>query len=245
MRSAEGRAACPPSHRELIVNTWTQRTLLAATLACALAPPALADSLKPWVDEYGVVSRVERGIAELGLDNVLIFTSRSESDNGTDGSSTNVTFIGGPTFRYFIIDNLSLGLNANFLMRSASVETTVGAQTTSVSATELGVLGTLHADYLLRVGRGMFVKPGLGLGGFWTSADVPIEGSALERSATTVGGVVRAQLGLVYYTSAKFNLRASIDTLLLFGKRTSDDEVIDVSVFELDLGWNVGFSYVF
>ncbi len=108
-----------------------------------------------------------------------------------------------------------------------------------MSATELGVLGTLHADYLLRVGRGVFVKPGLGLGGFWTSADVPIEGSALERSATTVGGVVRAQLGLVYYTSAKFNLRAS------FGKRTSDDEVIDVSVFELDLGWNVGFSYVF
>lgn len=207
---------------------------------------ALADTLTPQKQEIGVISEISAGIAEIGIENLLILTINNNSADGLDVSSTSVSFIGGPTFRYFVMNNLSVGLNVNLLLQSSSVETTTATQTTNAESSEVGVLGTVMADYYVNLGRGMFLKPGIGGGGFYTSTDLPVaEGSDVVQKASASGGVVRAQLGFVYYTSRHFNLRAGIDALMLFGSRTTDNSDVSVDVFELDLGWNVGFSYVF
>lgn len=65
------------------------------------------------------------------------------------------------------------------------------------------------------------------------------------------GGVARGQIGLVKYTSSNFNLKASIDVIAAFGSvnetedGTSNSAEIKRSLLEIDVGWNVGFAYVF
>lgn len=233
------------------------RTALIGILVCSAAA-AGADTLQPGSGQYGEITRLGRGIAELGLENLLIIRSNSETTKAkgssaeTEASTFATVFVGGPTFRYFLIDNLSLSINANLYVQHSSTETkSDGKSVSDTSVTEMGILGTVMAEYAVSMGRGMFLRPALGGGGFYTSQETPVEvnGKELKQKTSRAGGAARAQVGLVYYTSAHFNLRAAVDVLMQFGTRKLDAEgeapESEKSQTLVDVGWNVGFMYVF
>lgn len=233
-----------------------KRTLMSITLAgltLLMAFPASADRLTRGGKDYGHITRLGKGIMEFGLDNVLVVKSISSTTPEVEGTDTGDTvsstltavFVGGPTFRYFLIDNLSLSLNANVEIRHDSVSTKIGkAAETEAKSTSLGVLGTLMVDYYISVGRGMFIKPGIGGGGFYLSERTPTADPNIERKQTRLGGVGRFQFGFVYYVNNNWNLKANVDVLARFGSITPE-EGESISLLEIDTGWNVGFAYIF
>ncbi|MFT7624652.1 MAG: hypothetical protein ACI9WU_003840 [Myxococcota bacterium] len=132
-----------------------------------------------------------------------------------------------------------------------SAEVTTGTTTTESSFTDLGFLATVMADYYISVGRGMFIKPGIGGGYFRVSGDkdvagINVAGTNLVEKITRSGGVGRVQLSLVFYTSNQFNLKAGVDVLARFGSKESDQDPStgSTSILEIDAAWNVGFAYV-
>ena len=220
-------------------------------LACGFALPmaAHADPLTPGGHDSGVVTSIGPGVVELGMDNVLVLDFRDDAvSSGGSVSGLGVSFIGGPTLRVFVMPNFSVALNLNLLLekRTSTVTDAAGAETKTLDDNSLGFVGTVMADYYVRLGRGMFFKPGLGGGGFFLSHRLPgaVDGTrVIENSA---GGIVRAQLGLVYYTSRRFNLKAGVDLLALFGSRKAQTDGAEArSLMEIHAGWNVGFGYVF
>ena len=215
------------------------RAIAPLVLLTLLGTTAYADTLAPSAkNERGYITRLGKGLMELGLDSLVVWTSRSITVNDVEASSSELTLSVGPTFRYFVIDNLGVSLNVNALVtrRNPGDEAVM----------EYGVLALLDVDYYVSLGKGMFFKPGVGGGGlFKTRSEVvdPLQPS-VKQSFTTIGGAFRVQLGFVYYTSPKFNLRASLDFLGQFGT-TKSDNVPDQSLFQMDLGWNVGAAMVF
>lgn len=221
-------------------------SLAALTMLAAAPTPGRADTLGPRDrDDRGEITRLGKGLMEIGLDSLFVWTSRSVEVGGTTTKASTSTVSVGPTFRYFLIDNLGLSLNVNALVSHDAASTETAGVTDEVSNTELGVLGLVDLDYYVALGHGFFLKPGLGGGGFWKSRDEPLASDpSLKRTITTTGGAFRVQLGFVYYASPKFTMRASVDFLGLFGTRTSDGSP-DESLLQMDLGWNVGAGYVF
>ncbi len=198
-----------------------------------------ADTLTPkGIDTRGVITHISKGVFELGIDSTLIFQSRSDEDaGGITTTSTQLTVVAALTPRYFIIDNLSASLSLGFLATSGSVDT--------VSTSETGGVFLAAADYYLRLGGGLFIKPGLGVGGFITNTSVDI-GAGLSQDESGSGFAGRAQLGLVYYASSRFNVKAGLDFLMLFGSSTTEDGTDTSRSFQqFSLGWNVGFGYTF
>lgn len=217
----------------------TLRAIASLALVTLMATSANADSLGPsrW-SERGFITHLNKGLMGIGVDSLIVWTSRSITVDSTTTSASEMTLSIGPTFRYFVIDNLGVSLNVNALVTRQNP----GDEAIS----EFGVLGLVDVDYYISLGRGMFFKPGVGGGGFWKTRSEAIDPAtpSVKQSFTTTGGAFRVQLGFVYFTSPKFNLRASIDFLGQFGTTTSDN-VPDQSVFQMDLGWNVGAAFVF
>ena len=222
---------------------------LALTPALALAAPAAqADTLGPSSrEERGFITRLGKGLFELGVGSLLVYTSRTTGIDESEASTSAATVAVGPSLRYFLIDNFALMLDVSALIAHQSASTTVAGATSESSTTEVGVLGLVGADYYLSLSKNMFFKPGLAVGGFWKSYSEPSPADPdATRKVTSAGGAGRVQLGLVYYTSPKFNLKAGLDVLALFGTRSGDGASDpDEDLFQLDLGWNVGFGYVF
>jgi hypothetical protein len=125
-------------------------------LIMILPAPALADSLQPGSNDPGVITHLGKGLKELGLDSMLVVGY----DKTGEASSLKATLLTGPTFRYFIRDNLNLAVNASFLFKKASAGD-LGGQT------DIGGLGTIAAGYHASPGRGMFLEPLIGVGGFF------------------------------------------------------------------------------
>lgn len=220
---------------------------IAGLLACGVAT---ADTLRP-SSGHGHITRINKGVVELGLDNILLIRFGSDTTPAigaakeTKRTTFSANFIGGPTFRYFLIDNLSLSLNVNFTAGVTSTTTDVGGTSTESEAKELGVLGGIMVDYYVRLGRGMFFKPGIGGGGYFASISTPTGQANLTRKDSRFGGLGRVQLGFVYYTSVHFNLKAAVDILFAFGKRSVEGQDEKNSEVLVDAAWNVGFAYVF
>ncbi|TNF31070.1 MAG: hypothetical protein EP329_12900 [Deltaproteobacteria bacterium] len=215
------------------------RAIPSLALVALLATAAQADTLGPTQQsERGYITNLSKGLMEVGLDSLIVWTSRSLTVNDIETSSSEMTLSVGPTFRYFVIDNLGVALNVNALVTRRNPGTE--------AVTEMGVLALLDVDYYLKLGKGMFFKPGVGAGGLFKTRSEPIDPAnpSIKQSFNTTGGAFRVQLGFVYYTSPKFNLKACLDFLGQFGT-TKSDNVPDQSLFQMDLGWNVGAAYVF
>ncbi len=223
--------------------------LVALASGFALPRAAHADPLTPGGQDSGVVTSISRGVVELGMDNVLVLDFRDDAQpSGGSVSGLGVSFIGGPTLRVFVLPNFSVALNLNLLLekRTSTLTDAAGAETTTLDDNSIGFVGTVLADYYVRLGRGMFFKPGLGGGGFFLSHRIPGATDGTRILESSAGGIIRAQLGLVYYTSRRFNLKAGVDLLALFGSRKAKTDGAEArSLMEIHAGWNVGFGYVF
>jgi hypothetical protein len=200
-----------------------------AILLVLLAPtPALADTLYSGSSSSGFITRLGKGVKEIGLDSMLVVGY----DKTGDASALRVSLLTGPTFRYFIIDNLSLAFNASFLLKDASAG---GA----AAQLDVGGVGSVSAGYNLSVGGGMFIEPVLGVGGFYGSRKVGADPGAIR--SNIFGGTGTLGLAFAFYPYSRFSVRAGPQAVASFGRSSGSG----AGFFSMDAGFSVGFSYVF
>lgn len=184
------------------------------------------------------ITALGRGVKEIGLDNILVLGyDKFSNDAGVDVSEFRMTYLGGLTFRYFVVNNLALTLQVQGLYKKAAGD----------EGKTFGVLGAIGAAYYMRLGHGLFLSPGAAAGGYWGKRETTVgstgPGVALIESRTAVGGLARFDFSFVYYIGPRFNLRAGPEFIFLFGSLDTEPE--SISTFQMDGGFKVGFSYVF
>jgi hypothetical protein len=193
-------------------------------------------------------SQVNKGVFELGLDNALLVRYRSaEMAPGSEDTVAQLSAIyaGGFTPRYFIMRNFALSANIHLFLEKLTTTTTIGGVESETSTSDTGVLGILMAHYYVRLGFGMFWKPGVGGGGFYGKRSHPVEGATNQTLNNTLsGGAARIDLGMVYFAGEHFNLKAGPDVLIRFGSE-KPEEGEATSFTSVDVGFNVGVGYTF
>jgi hypothetical protein len=208
-------------------------------LAFAAARPASAiTTITPGTDGIEAISG---GVFEIGLDNLLLVRFNSYGSGDSKSSALEASYMGGITPRFFLIDNLSLAANLNLFLGKTSTES--GGDESS--SDDLGFLGLIAANYYVRLGYGMFFAPGIGGGGFYFNRSMPnaaTPGTSLDYAL--YGGVVRFDLGFVFYAGPHFNLKGGPEILARFGKVKADvagAEAQDLTTVEA--GFHIGLAY--
>lgn len=221
------------------------KTILAAIpLLVAFAAPPDARALQTITPGTDGIERISAGVMELGLDAILLVRFSSNSQGDATSSVLDATFMGGLTPRYFLADNLSLALNLNVFYGRLSTETSTPAGDSEVTISDLGFLGVLLCNYYLRLGYGMFWKPGLGVGGFYGTRSIPA-GTGLSAESAVYGGVVQFDLGFVYYAGPHFNLKAGPQILVRFGKEKAESAPEADDLITVEAAFNAGLAYSF
>jgi hypothetical protein len=189
--------------------------------------------------------RIGRGVIDLGLDNTLL--SRYSKDDQT--SSLNLAYFGGITGRYFLADNLGLGLSVNgFYQQDNTSSEGAGAAggALETTASDRGIITFAMVDYYLRLGHSFFLKPGLGGGFFYGWRTLPTTQQGVKLEHTLVGGAGRLNLGVVYYAGAHLNLKAGADVILRVGnERAAETGGEDLRFTSVEAGFGVGVGYSF
>lgn len=229
-----------------------KRSLFGCILLVTLLGGGAAFAERIVSDTHGV-SAVGAGVKEVGIESMFLLSSSSKAETKAgakdDTSATRVSLLGGLFFRYFIVDNLYLSGNVGALYRSdgASVGGNSVAKISSV-----GFLGTIGAGYLARLGGGMFLAPAVGVGGYSLNTDTTTKISTTDvtTSSGEAGLAVRLELGFVFYSSAKFNLFARPQALVLLGTSKLKNQPAGASdqsskTTTIDGGFDVGVSLVF
>ena len=215
--------------------------IVALALAGLLVLPAVAEAkrLTRGNSSWKSISRIGKGVVELGLDQLFLL----RSDSTESQSATQVIYLGGPTLRVFVIDNLSLALNINLTYRHEASR----LNNVEASSGQLGASGMLGLNYYLHIAGGFFFKPGFGMGGFYSKRRLPATTiSGLEIVHTVAGFTGRVDIGFAFFFSRRVNVKAGIDVLASFGKDTPDSGTVDGQSFSrVDGGFNVGIAYVF
>jgi hypothetical protein len=197
-----------------------------------LPAPARADTLYPGSNSAGVITLLSRGVKEIGIESILVVGY----DKAGDVSTLRASALAGPTFRYFVANNVSLALNGSVLYKTSSTSGTPGQS-------DIGGLGTLTVGYYASLGGGMFIEPLLGVGGFYARRTVGDDPGAIR--SDIYGGTGRVGLELVFYPSSRFSLRAGPEAVASFGKSSSTAQAVGATFVSVDAGFGVGLSYVF
>jgi len=214
----------------------TSAVVIAALTMLMAGQAQAARSIGPGTSGY---ERINKGVVDLGFfDSILLLRHYNNPD--ADSSTLYFALIGGFTPRYFLANNLALGLNLNLFVQRQWAD--VGGVRSEGS--DLGFLGHVTINYYIRLGSSFFWKPGLGGGGFYGSHKVPLDDDGLVEQSSIYGGSIRVDLGFVYYAAKNFNLRAGPDLLFRFGVDRAPSE--DGNSFtSFDAGLSVGFGYSF
>lgn len=209
-------------------------TLVAASLSTASAQ----------VPRRGIMSPsdfVRGGVMEVGLSGLFLLNYATQGDD----ESLRVTVRGGLSFAYFLRRALSLRLElAGGYFHQNNSNATNRDTTTNETTFQVDVM----ANYYLHISRGMFWKPGLGLGFRTGSQSVTVpdtNGNDIRARASLLGGHVRLDLGLAFFSSPHFNLKAGPEFFFSFGGVDPDDGSAGSGFFRIDAGFSLGAYYVF
>jgi len=180
---------------------------------------------------------VRGGTMELGLGGLFLMNY----DKIGDSESFRVSVRGGLSFAYFLRRALSLRIELAGGYYKANDDTT--------NADESSFQVDAMINYYLHISRGMFWKPGIGLGfrfgNRFASVDVP-PATTISSRASVIGGHVRFDLGLAFFSSPRFNLKAGPEFFLSFGSVNPDDPAAESDGFvRLDAGFSLGAYFVF
>jgi len=240
-------------HR-FIARTLASSIFLATALVSVAAS---ADRLEPGQGNHGAITTIGRGAKELAIESTFVLSAAGVAETtagaGDKASTTRMTILGSPTFRYFVADDFALSFQPGVFFESDTA-TTGGKD--HVKQKAVGALGTLSASYYASLGLGMFVVPTLGVGGFVGTEDthVPSGSGDLSIRSTRSGVALRGGLGLALYTSSHFNCFARPEVVALIGShKTRDDanaaaagvSTESKSFYNVVGGFTVGVSYVF
>jgi hypothetical protein len=204
---------------------------------------------------------INKGVFDLGLENMLLFRSNSTPIKGTSGvedgevSASEFAYQGGLSGRYFVIRNLAVGASANFFMRSRTDETDQPGpsdEPVEITSKDSGFIGFAMAHYYIRLGNSFFITPGLGGGYFTGTRETPVAGTGNQVAETTISGPAgRADLGAVFYAGPQFNLKAGLTFIGRFGQESFEDtggagstpDPVDFT--SIDGAFNIGLGYTF
>jgi len=203
--------------------------IAAALCAALITLPAAAYEIGSQKDNDEEITGVQQGMKELVAESILVVSHRKTGDKSLLQAST----LSGVAFRIFFNSNIGLDINGGVLYKN------FGEQASSIG----GYAGAM-VHYSARLGRDLFLRPGVGVGGFYGSNRSPTETPGLMNSAQVFGGLGRARLMLSYYASERFSLQAGPEAVAFFG-RTKPETGESQSYFTIDAGFLVGMSYVF
>ena len=210
------------------MRTWSiiAAMVTVGTALVAAPAPARADILVPGAPDTNGIRAIGKGVKEIGVESLLLL----DYNKAGGSSSLRASTVTGLSFRYFILNNLNLALNASYFYKGDD------------AVSRQGGVFTLGANYLVNIGRGLFLNPGLAGGGFFGKEAVRGAPGGTP-SQTMVGGAARAGFGLVFYASPKFSLFARPEAVLYLGKVGEGDA--KSSLLNIDGGFNVGMNFVF
>lgn len=177
----------------------------------------------------GGINRVHKGLNEIGIQSLGSLSQVSQDEQ----TSSQFFGLAGMTFRHFLKDNMAVTVNGSYLYRSPGDE-----------STEQGGMLVGSAHYYQRLGEGMFVAPGMGLGLVLGDRNVSLQDGAMFRKDPFFGGVVRMQLPVVLYAWDKFNVLGGPELMATLGA-TSPEEAEGSSFLRVDAGFSVGASMYF
>ncbi len=241
----------PPTPSACITTEDTMRNLL---LLCALAVvlvPATAIAGGVVRSGSGGFSAIEAGVFEFGFDNMLLVNSHTQEVSAGSDDSVNVTraaWVGSLTPRYFVARNFSVGLGLNLSLASQSMTVTIADQETTDESSDMVFMPIVSANYYIRLGHGMFFKPGIGGGAFFGTRSVPGTEPGTTFDSSLSGGAGLVDLGVAYYASQHVNFKAGVNIIARFGGETPDtgaDDVEGIGFTDIDAGASVGIAYSF
>lgn len=192
--------------------------------------------------------KIKKGVFQLGFDNFLLFRSDTTSPPDSDDSTavSNLIWTGGITPRYFVINNLAVSAQLNFFIESQKTVTTIGSTETETETSDSGFLGIVMAHYYVHTTGGMFFKPGIGGGYLSATRSIPDPTDAAKKIESSISGIVgKLDLGLEYFATRQFSLRAGPEVLLRLGSETFEDDSEGPTSTRIDATFAVGFGYVF
>ena len=200
--------------------------VLAAAAAAAIAAPrvATADDLDTRQGQYGVITRINKGVFQLGLESTFILGVQQEGDD--TASRLNAT--GNLTLRYFVKENLGVSIRAGGLYRENG------------EVTDAGFVGAAWVNYYMRLGEGVFLAPGVGAGLLFADREIPA-GAAVMKTAL-LGGVGAIEFPLAVFVNRRFCLTAGPEIVLSGGTTTPEQGEGD-SFFAIDGGFKIGAVY--
>jgi hypothetical protein len=199
--------------------------LALASATFAATAPAAADDL--YGDSSRGISRIHKGVWEIDLGALGIFTHESQGDESSTRLSTDFNL----TVSRFMIDNVSVGLTGIFGYQN---------QGDDMSALTLGGAATATAH--LRLGQGAFFRPGISIGALFGNREIPT-GPTMVEEASLVAFTTRISLQIAYFVSRSVALQAGPQLNVELGsyEPTGGSQ----SFTTIDGGFAVGVGYVF
>jgi hypothetical protein len=234
---------------KLLTTTCAALCLLALSSA-----PAQAQSVS---GNYSGLTRINKGVFDLGFDGLLLSRNLTQpilvnGEEAGEVATSTLSLTIGPELRYFVIDNLSVGVRASFFLENAGTTTTPDeGDATEISSSDTGGIFFLNANYYLRLGSSFFLTPGVGVGGFVGNRSIPDPLDDAKIIQSGLGGIAaRGHLGCAFYANQHWNLRAGVDLVYRAGSVTPQAEEGDAepdaqSFTTLDAAFTIGMGYSF
>ena len=224
-----------------------RRRVAVVVMVAMLASAGIAEAGQVVYSGTKGYERIQKGLWQVGFDNMLLASYMNQDQGGGSSTSTLwVAYLAGLTPRYFLIDNLSLGLSLNaFYELNETTTKVVGAETTNTRS-DTGFLGLVVANYNVRIGHSLFLRPGVGAGYFYGTRERPTATVGVKSESTISGPAGLLDLTLQYFAGPHFSLRAGPVLVMRFGTDSPKiDGGKDQSYTQIDAGFTAGLAYSF
>lgn len=221
-----------PGHRgaSTMTNRFYHGPKVLVVLLLTLVVPgttAHADALVSSDYDRGVITRIHQGVFQLGVSQTFIMTYVNDNDT----SSFRANIIQTLAMRLFIRDNIAVSFQPSLVYRKAG------------EVRDLGFQGVVWGNYYFRLGKSVFLTPGVGAGVFRGQRDIPIDDVNILRS-NILGLVAGFEIPLVLFATHSFSVKAGPEFVLTAGGSTPDMGESG-SYFHLDGAFKVGVDYSF
>ena len=151
-----------------------------------------------------------------------------------DFENTAFTIIGEGAFRYFVVDNLGIGLSGSAFYKSASDD----AEDSGFTVQALG-------SYYLSLTDALYLAPGIGLGGTFGSRQTPGAMPGVLIESDILGFTASFGMPFILFTPGPFSVRAGPEIIATFGsaedKATGESEGFTT----IDGGFKIGVGLNF
>jgi hypothetical protein len=174
------------------------------------------------------IGDVDAGDKEIVATGIWIL---GHQDQDSTGSATQISVFGTAGFRYFVIDNLGVGVLGSAFYKTAGGD-----------ADDSGFIVRLDGSYFLSLSDNLYLAPGLGLGASFGSRTVPVA-PGMNAEADILGFTATFSVPFVLYTPGPFNVRAGPTLITTFGSASFADD--DESFTTVDGGFEIGVGFGF